>query len=120
MRISTSALLLGSAAADVTMSQESHVAQVHEHIQDPLCKSRYISKHAPACVKDGKCYPAGSSHEMDCREIHQWQWWHNDEPDLRFAPGVQPPAGRRITHNGHAKKKIVWAYTGDIEQGLAY
>jgi len=37
-----------------------------------------------------------------------------------YAPGVLPPAHRRMTHKGGDKRKLVWAYTGDIRQALAY
>jgi hypothetical protein len=39
---------------------------------------------------------------------------------MSYAPGVLPPAHRRITHTGDAKRKLVWAYTGDIRQALAF
>lgn len=39
---------------------------------------------------------------------------------MSYAPGVLPPSHRRITHKGDAKRKLVWAYTGDIRQALAF
>lgn len=37
-----------------------------------------------------------------------------------YAPGVLPPPHQRMTHNGGDKRKLIWAYTGDIRQALAY
>jgi hypothetical protein len=39
---------------------------------------------------------------------------------MQYAPGVLPPAHRRITHMGDNKKNTIWAYTGDIRQALAF
>jgi len=89
-------------------------AMVHDYIQDDHCKEHYISKHRPACVTpDGHCHPPG--HEgVECEDVETWQWHHADDPYLQYAPGVLPPPHRRMTHNGGAKKKTVWAYASAI------
>jgi len=89
-------------------------AQVHDYINDAVCKEKFISLHRPACVtEDGKCHPVGSAIN-GCRDVETWQWWNKDDKYLQYAPGVLPPAPRRVTHNGHAKGKLIWAYTGAI------
>jgi hypothetical protein len=92
---------------------------VHDYIHDEHCKENYISKHRPACVtEDGQCHPP-ETQGVECRDIETWQWWNEDDEYMQYAPGVLPPANRRVTHKGDAKAKIVSAYTSAITQGLA-
>jgi hypothetical protein len=96
-------------------------AEVHDYIQDANCKNNFIVKHRPTCVhEDGSCHEPGSAAEKGCREVQTWKWTNHNDPLNSYAVGVLPPAHRRATHNGDAKKKLIWAYTGDIRQALAF
>jgi hypothetical protein len=104
----------------IATSALANVAQVHDHINDKNCLTNYIRKSAPACVANGKCFPHGTEAANGCKNAKQWQWQDHSHGGRSYAPGVLPPPHQRTTHLGADKKKVVWAYTGSIRQGLAY
>jgi len=106
-------------AAMVSSVASVEYAEVHEYITNEHCKSEYIVSHRPACVhEDGTCHAPGT--DNGCRDVKTWKWTNINDPLNTYAPGVLPPAHRRTTHLGGDKKKLVWAYTGDIRQALAF
>lgn len=114
------ALVSTSSAQTWDMTHETReYAEVHEYITNEHCKENYIRVHRPACVhEDGTCHAPGT--DNGCREVQTWKWTNANDKLNSYAPGVLPPAHRRTTHLGDAKKKLIWAYTGDIRQALAF
>jgi hypothetical protein len=115
-----SALLFGAAAAQLPTFPPT--GQVHLHIGDENCKENYIRNREPACIRDGQCFPHGTSAENHCEDIELWQWQNpgHSDPHRRFhAPGVNPSPIHRVTGNGSMAEKIVWAYAGEVQEGEA-
>ena len=113
------AALVGSASATEWAHENRTYAEVHDYITDENCKENYISKHRPTCVhEDGTCHAPGT--DNGCKEVQTWKWTNINDPLNSYAPGVLPPAHRRYVHTGNAAHKLVWAYTGDIRQALAF
>jgi hypothetical protein len=110
---------LASAYPGVNNHETREYAEVHDYIQNDNCKNNYIVKHRPACVTESTCHPAGSAID-GCREVETWKWSNANDMLKTYEVGVLPPAHRRETHKGNAKKKLIWSYTGDIRQALAF
>lgn len=111
---------VASAYPGVNTAETREYAEVHDYIQNDNCKQNYIRMHRPACVTaDGVCHPSGSGID-GCREVETWKWSNANDMLKSYEVGVLPPAHRRETHNGGDKKKLVWSYTGDIRQALAF
>jgi hypothetical protein len=123
MKIVAATCLALSAASSVTLDKWGKtVGQVHEHIADSNCKENYITKSKEACIRDGQCFPYGTDAENKCSNIKLWQWQHAESEDpyrRSYAPGVLPSPTHRVTANGGAAEKVIWAYTGDIFEGEA-
>jgi hypothetical protein len=105
---------------DVSKERDLVDWSIFDYIQNEGCKE-YIVKHRPTCItEEGECHPHGTSEINNCRDVRTWKWTNENDPLNSYAPGVLPPHHRRMTHNGGDKKKLVWAYTGDIRQALAF
>ena len=111
----------GASARKLTIGGPG-VAMVHDYINDEPCKAVSGRFHKPACIDGKTCYPYGTEAKNNCKNIDKWQWVDLKNPDApnNYAPGVNPPAHQRITHNGDDAHKLVWAYTGSIRQAEAY
>jgi hypothetical protein len=98
------------AAVACATTNASAFAEVEDYIANANCKDNYL--HRPVCVGNGECYAHGTDEQNGCTSVEQWKW-----PE--HAVGVLPHPRKRVTANGSAKQKHVWAYLGDVSQGEA-
>ena len=110
MPVYKAVVAIALAAVACATTNASAFAEVEDYIANANCKDNYL--HRPVCVGNGECYAHGTDEQNGCTSVEQWKW-----PE--HAVGVLPHPRKRVTANGSAKQKHVWAYLGDVSQGEA-